>query len=120
MKAIIVEGGGLKRRFAAGVLDAFMADNDVNFDLHLGTSAGAILLSSYLAKQPMRSITILKDPRTKSAFKRFSDFLKGGDFLDLDLLFEIGRKFSRLILNKFSQTQKRSFTQLFQMLTLEN
>ena len=51
-------------------------------------------------------------PRTKSAFKRFSDFLKGGDFLDLDLLFEIGGKFSRLILNKFSQTQKEFYATL--------
>ena len=64
MKAIIVEGGGLRGAFAAGVLDAFMADNDVNFDLdpaHLQEQ----LPPSYLAKQPMRSITILKDPNKK-------------------------------------------------------
>ena len=109
MKAIIVEGGGLRGAFAAGVLDAFMADNDVNFDLHLGTSAGAILLSSYLAKQPMRSITILKDPRTKSAFKRFSDFLKGGNFLDLDLLFEIGEEIQPLDIEQIFSNPKKEF-----------
>ena len=50
MKAIIVEGGGLRGAFAAGVLDAFMADNDVNFDLHLGTSAGGNSAVKLLSK----------------------------------------------------------------------
>lgn len=113
MKAIIVEGGGLRGAFAAGVLDTFLATDEINFDLHLGTSAGAILLSSYLGKQPMRSISILKDPRTKTAFKRFSDFLKGGDFLDLELLFDIGEDVQPLNVQEiFSNPRKRFYATL--------
>ena len=109
MKAIIVEGGGLRGAFAAGVLDTFLATDEINFDLHLGTSAGAILLSSYLGKQPMRSISILKDPRTKTAFKRFSDFLKGGDFLDLELLFDIGEDIQPLNTEEIFSNPRRRF-----------
>lgn len=109
MNAIIVEGGGLRGAFAAGVLDTFLATEEISFDLHLGTSAGAILLSSYLGKQPMRSISILKDPRTKTAFKRFSDFLKGGDFLDLELLFDIGEDIQPLDVEEIFSNPKKKF-----------
>ncbi len=47
---LIVEGGGMKCAYSAGILDAFLDDN-VTFDYCMGVSAGAANTASYLAGQ---------------------------------------------------------------------
>ena len=87
MRALLVEGGGVRAAFAAGVLDALL-EGDEHFDLVAGTSAGALLASAYLAGQPGRSLRVLRDPTCRAAFGRITDFLRGGDLVDLELLHE--------------------------------
>ncbi len=67
MKAgLILEGGGMRGVYTAGVLDFFM-DMNLGFEEVYGVSAGSIHASSYLSKQRGRSIAIsteyLNDPR---------------------------------------------------------
>ena len=87
MRALLVEGGGVRAAFAAGVLDALM-ESDERFDLVAGTSAGALLAAAYLADQRGRSLRVLRHPDCRAAFGRISDFLRGGDLVDLELLHE--------------------------------
>jgi predicted patatin/cPLA2 family phospholipase len=47
--ALIVEGGGMRSIFAAGVLHAFGKAGFDPFDLYIGVSAGACHLASHLA-----------------------------------------------------------------------
>ena len=47
--ALVVEGGGMRGIFAAGVLHAFGEMGFDPFDLYIGVSAGACHLASHLA-----------------------------------------------------------------------
>ena len=49
--ALVIEGGGFKSVFSAGVLDAFIVNKFNPFDIYLGVSSGAMALSYYLANQ---------------------------------------------------------------------
>lgn len=51
---LVVEGGGMKCAYSAGVLDRFM-DDGLTFDCCIGVSAGAGCLASYLAGQRGRN-----------------------------------------------------------------
>lgn len=63
---LIVEGGGMKCAYSAGVLDYFL-DFNINFDYCIGVSAGAANIASYLAKQRERNLRYYtihaQDPR---------------------------------------------------------
>ena len=87
MRALLVEGGGVRAAFAAGVLDALLEEDEA-FDLVAGTSAGALLAAAYLAGQKGRSLRVLRHPGCRAAFGRITDFLRGGDLVDLELLHE--------------------------------
>ncbi|MEC8264979.1 MAG: patatin-like phospholipase family protein, partial [Candidatus Thermoplasmatota archaeon] len=95
MRAVLVEGGGVRSAFAAGVLDALL-EHDEPFDLVAGTSAGALLAAAYLAGQKGRSLRVLRDPGCRAAFGRITDFLRGGDLVDLELLHETADRLETL------------------------
>ena len=48
---LIVEGGGMKCAYSAGVLDAFL-DENITFDYCIGVSAGAANSASFLPVRP--------------------------------------------------------------------
>lgn len=50
--ALIVQGGGQRGIFSAGVLDSFLEHQFDPFELYIGTSAGALNLSSFISRQP--------------------------------------------------------------------
>ena len=47
--ALVLEGGGLRGIFTAGVIDCFL-DNNIDFDYVVGVSAGSCNAFAYLAK----------------------------------------------------------------------
>ena len=63
---LIVEGGGMKCAYSAGILDRFL-DDKITFDYCIGVSAGAANTLSYLAGQRGRNLRFytvhLDDPR---------------------------------------------------------
>lgn len=63
---LVLEGGGMKGAYTAGVLDFFL-EKGMEFASVYGVSAGAVHMCSYLSKQKGRSIRIStkygKDPR---------------------------------------------------------
>jgi len=108
-KTIILEGGGFKTSFSAGVLDAFRMSNFDQFDAHIGVSGGSLALSYFLSHQfgayynSMKSIC--KDPRFIQYSKAFSNGL-----MNLDFFTEIAEKEFPFDLPKaVKATQKKDF-----------
>ena len=87
-KALVVEGGGMRGSFAAGVLDTFMHERFNPFDLFIGISAGAVSLASYLSEQYQRYYRLSTGPMQKKEFISLARFLAGGHFMDLDWLWD--------------------------------
>jgi predicted patatin/cPLA2 family phospholipase len=88
--ALVVEGGGMRGIFAAGVLDCFHEVGFDPFDVYYGVSAGACNLSSHLAHQYQRNYRCYTDYMLKPDFLSWSKFLRGGHLLDLDWFWEHG------------------------------
>lgn len=85
--ALIVEGGGMRGIFTAGVLDSLL-ENNKEFDLCIGVSAGACHASSFLAKQYKRAyITNTKYLHLKK-YCSWKNFLLTGEIFGTDFLFK--------------------------------
>ena len=90
--ALIVEGGGFKSSFTAGVLDIFIVNKFNPFDLYLGVSGGAMNLTSYISLQYKRNIKIILDISKNSNFISLVRFLKGGNYVELKYLLDVAEK----------------------------
>jgi predicted patatin/cPLA2 family phospholipase len=86
--AIVVEGGGMRGIFAAGVLDAFMDKNYFPFKFSLGVSAGACNLSSHLAGQYQRNLRVYTKLMIDKEFVSIKKYLTGGHLMDIDWLWD--------------------------------
>lgn len=88
MRALVVEGGGMRAIFAAGVLHAFGKAGFDPFDLYIGVSAGACHLASHLAGQNSRNYDITLRYSLAPEFINLARFLKGGHLMDLDWMWD--------------------------------
>jgi len=86
--ALVVEGGGMRGIFTAGVCDAFLAAGYNPFDLCIGVSSGACTLASYLSGQYQRVYRLITGPMRGAEFINPRRFLAGGHFMDLDWLWD--------------------------------
>jgi predicted patatin/cPLA2 family phospholipase len=87
--ALVVEGGGMRGIFSAGVLDAFMESEFDPFNLYIGVSAGACNLASHLGGQYQRNYKIYIHYCTRPEFMNLKKCLLGGHYLDTDWLWDI-------------------------------
>lgn len=85
--ALVLEGGGLRGIFTAGVLDCFL-DKDINFDYVCGVSAGACNTFAYVgkAKKFIRNSMIQKNPF--NSFYGVPQMIESHKFVDLDKVFD--------------------------------
>lgn len=83
---LVLEGGGVRGIYTAGVLDVFM-EHGVTFDGVIGVSAGAIHGCSYLANQKGRSIRYYKKYCNDPRFMSFKSWLKTGDIVGADFCY---------------------------------
>jgi predicted patatin/cPLA2 family phospholipase len=96
----VVEGGGMRGIFSAGVLDTFI-QNDFNpFDICIGVSAGAVNVAAYLAGMYQRNYRVYTRYCTRPEFISFKKYLLGGHLMDLDWLWATTVKEIRLDLKK--------------------
>lgn len=86
--AIVVEGGGMRGIFSAGVLDAFLEARFNPFAFAIGCSAGACNLASHLAGQHGRNRRCYTGQMSRREFIDAGRFLRGGHWLDLDYLWD--------------------------------
>lgn len=99
-KALVVEGGGMRGVFAAGVLNAFGSAGFDPFDMYFGVSAGACNLASHLAGQNDRNFDIIERYSIDGRFISLGRFLRGGHLMDLDWLWDVTIREYRLDLKK--------------------
>lgn len=98
--ALVVEGGGMRGVFSAGVLNAFGTAGFDPFDLYIGVSAGACNLAAHLAEQNNRNYFVTKKYSATSRFINPLRFITGGHYMDLDWLWDITIRECRLDLEK--------------------
>lgn len=78
---LVLEGGGMRGIYTAGVLDTFM-EHDISFDGVIGVSAGAIHGCSFVSGQAGRSIRYYKKYCRDKRFMSFYNVIKTGDIVD--------------------------------------
>lgn len=106
-KALVVEGGGMRGVFAAGVLNAFGSAGFDPFDMYFGVSAGACNLASHLAGQNNRNFDIIERYSIDGRFINLERFLRGGHLMDLDWLWDVTIREYRLDLKKIFERLKQ-------------
>ncbi|MDR0387764.1 MAG: patatin family protein [Treponema sp.] len=84
--ALILEGGGLRGNYTAGVLDAFMK-HGLEFPYLIGVSAGVGMGCSFVSKQRERNLYILKNYRKDPRYLSIRSFIKTGDYFGLDFIY---------------------------------
>ena len=79
---LVVEGGGMKCAYCAGVLDQFL-EHGITFDYCIGVSAGAASVASYLAGQKGRNLRFYTEYIDDPWYFGMRSFLKNGDLFNL-------------------------------------
>ena len=82
----MLEGGGVRGIYTAGVLDVFM-EHGVTFDGVMGVSAGAIHACSYLSGQKGRSIRYYRAYVSDPRFMSLRSWLKTGDVVGAEFCY---------------------------------
>ena len=83
---LIVEGGGMKCAYSAGVLDVFL-DEKISFDYCIGVSAGAANAASFLAGQRDRNKRFYCEHSKAPEYFGVRSFLKTGNLFGLDYIY---------------------------------
>lgn len=83
---LVLEGGGMRGVFTAGVVDSLL-DYGVHFPYVIGTSAGASNACVYVARQRGRVKFIDIDLQTVRPYVGFSSVFHGKGVIDLDFVF---------------------------------
>ena len=84
---LVLEGGGMRGIFTAGVLDVLMEQGVYGFDTVWGVSAGAINAASYLSRQQGRYMRETLAFRDDSRFMGFKSLATTGDIAGADFLY---------------------------------
>ena len=86
--ALIVEGGGLRGVFAAGVLRFFM-DRHLYVPYVIGVSSGACNCANYISRQPERNRIVNIEYINDNRYINYIRWLLKGELFGMDFLFDI-------------------------------
>lgn len=84
--ALVLEGGGMRGYYSAGVFEAFM-EHGIMFPYIAGVSAGAANALSYISGQPMRSKQIVEHFACTPDYVSTRNMFKYGSMFNRDLIF---------------------------------
>nr|WP_275659508.1 patatin family protein [Shewanella insulae] len=84
--ALVLEGGGLRAIYTAGVLDAFLGAG-LHFQYLVGVSAGAIYPASYLSRQMGRNLTIQQNFLADKRYMGLKHLLRTGNYVNTDFTY---------------------------------
>ncbi|PSW21337.1 patatin family protein [Photobacterium sanctipauli] len=82
--ALVVQGGGQRGIFTAGVFDAFLDAEFDPFELYIGTSAGALNLSSFISRQYQFGYDFIVNYTTDEEFFSLYKYLSQQKPMNLD------------------------------------
>ena len=88
-KTLIVQGGGFRTGFTAGILDAFLVLDYCPFDQIIGNSGGAISASYYLAKQYGSCVEAMYWLANDPEFVKLKHIIKERGYMNIDYLREV-------------------------------
>ncbi|MCD7725129.1 MAG: patatin family protein [Clostridiales bacterium] len=83
---LILEGGGMKGLYTAGVLDFFL-EQEIEFSSCYGVSAGACCLCSYLSRQKGRAYHVNVDYLDQKSYCSVESLLRTGDLFGVDMCY---------------------------------
>ena len=85
---LVLEGGGMKGLYTAGVLDFFL-DKGLSFSSVYGVSAGACTMCSFLSKQKGRARDVNTDYLYDKMYCSFESLLLTGDLFNVDMCYHL-------------------------------
>ena len=83
---LIIEGGGFKTAFTAGLVDAFIAKDYNPFKTIIGISGGSVAMSYYLSNQYRFCINAMKILAKDNKFADFKRTFSAKGYLDIDYI----------------------------------
>lgn len=92
MHYLIIEGGGFKTAFTAGILDAFIINRYDPFDGIVGVSGGAVALSYFLSKQYRQMLASLRYLATDPQFLNYRRTLGKEGYMNIDALGRVSQE----------------------------
>ncbi|HZJ77981.1 MAG TPA: patatin family protein [Clostridia bacterium] len=102
---LILEGGGMRGIFTAGVLDYFL-EKGIEFDSVIAVSAGSCHACSFLSKQHGRAFATSTNYLKNKNYCGFYSFLKTGNLFGVDFIFkEIPEKLYPIDNNEFKKNK---------------
>ena len=84
--ALVIEGGGFKSVFSAGVLDSFLINGFNPFDIYIGVSSGAMSLSYYIGGQYNSYFSLSKEVCVDERFLSYTHAFSEQGYMDLKFL----------------------------------
>lgn len=85
--ALVLEGGGMRGMFSAGVFEAFML-KELVFPYITAVSAGACNILSYMSNQPLRTRRIIENYVTDKRYFSLKNWMEKGSIFGFDFIFE--------------------------------
>lgn len=85
---LVLEGGGMKGVYTAGVLDFFL-DKELEFENVYGVSAGACTMCSYLSKQKGRGRDTMTDYLNDKHYMGLFSMATTGDIFGVDMNYDL-------------------------------
>ena len=85
---LVLEGGGMKGVYTAGVLDFFL-DQKLEFSSVYGVSAGACCMCSFIAKQRGRARDVMMDYLYSRKYCSVPSLLLTGDIFNVDMNYHL-------------------------------
>lgn len=106
---LIIEGGGMRGVYSAGVLDFFL-DQEIFFSAVYGVSAGACHACSYLSRQRGRAFAINVDYLKDKHYCSIYSWLTTGNMLGAEMLYDkIPNELNPYDYAAFERSQSRFF-----------
>lgn len=84
---LILEGGGMRGAYTAGVLDCFL-EHEIYFENIIGVSAGAANATGYISKENKRTINTLLKYSTDKRYISYRSLIKNGSIFGMDFIFK--------------------------------
>ena len=110
-KTLIIEGGGFKTAFSAGILDTFIINNYFPFDRLIGISGGSIVLSYYLIQQYNACYAGLKFLGGDKEFVKLNRILSSDGYMKIDYLKKIATEIAPLEIDTAIKNSKNKLVE---------
>lgn len=85
-RGLVLEGGGLRGQYTAGVLDAFL-DAGIEFPYIIGVSAGVSIACSFVSRQKGRNVEIVERFRNDPRYLSFRNLITTGSLFGMRFIY---------------------------------